>query len=222
MARLEEKQKALDLRKKGLSYSQIKKELGINKSTLSGWLRDYPLSKERVRELRDCSEQRIERFRETMRAKREARLNIFYKEEKDKIFPITKRELYFAGLFLYWGEGGKTLSAARLQISNTDPAAIKFFINWLEILGASRKKIRAQLHLYNDMDANKETNYWVGILNLDKKQFIKPYIKQSLLTKINHKGGFGHGTCSITLGDARLSERIFMALKVISDYSLSK
>ena len=222
MARFIDKEKALSLRKKGMSYGQIKKELGISKSTLSNWLRDYPLSKERIKELRDCNEQRIERFRETMRGKKEVRLLDFYNKERDNINFLSKREVYLAGLFLYWGEGGKSLYAARLQISNTDPAVIKFFIYWLQLLGVAKSKIRAQLHLYNDMDIDRELNFWVKTLEMNKGQFSKPYIKQTSLRNIGHKGGFGHGTCNLTVGDARLSERILMALKFISDYSLSK
>ena len=41
MARKKDKQKALTMRKKGMSYSQIKEKLGISKSTLSGWLQAY-------------------------------------------------------------------------------------------------------------------------------------------------------------------------------------
>jgi len=43
MARFQDKEKALALRKQEMSYSQIKSILGISKSTLSSWLRDYPL-----------------------------------------------------------------------------------------------------------------------------------------------------------------------------------
>lgn len=49
MTKILEKQKAINLRKKGYSYSQIKEELGTSKSTLSAWLCDMPLSKERIK-----------------------------------------------------------------------------------------------------------------------------------------------------------------------------
>jgi len=217
MARREDKQKALEMRKREMSYSQIKKALGISKSTLSSWLKDYPLSEKRIRELRD-SDQKIERYRETVRKKREARLDAFYKEEKAKIFPIGKRELYLAGLFLYWGEGAKSFLSGKLMVSNTDPAVIKFFIYWLEkSLGISRERMKVQLHLYSDMDIDKEISFWSEMLKVDKKQFIRPYIKESLSSKINHKGGFGHGTCNLGVGDARLCERVLMALKAVGD-----
>ena len=80
MARKEDKQKALIMRKGGMSYSQIKEKLGVNKSTLSGWLQNLPLSKKRIRELRDNNPVRIERYRNTMRAKKEDRLKEVYKK----------------------------------------------------------------------------------------------------------------------------------------------
>lgn len=223
MARLKDHEKALALRKQGKSYSQIKKILGISKSTLSYWLREYPLSKKRIRELRDWNEQRIEKYRETMRRKREKRLEQFYKEQKKLIFPFTKRELFLAGLFLYWGEGSKC-QPTMLSISNTDPSAIKFYIVWLtKSLKVPRKKLKVQLHLYKDMDIKKELQFWTTILGIPYEQFTKPYIKKSFSKRINHKGGFGHGTCNVGIGDARLSERIIMTIKAIGDrYSNNK
>jgi predicted transcriptional regulator len=218
MARFKDHEKAIILRKQGMSYSQIKKILKVSKSTLSTWLKDYSLPEERVRQLRDWSEQRIERCRKTKRRKKEKRLEGFYQEQKKLILPLNKRELYLAGLFLYWGEGSKSRMNSSLSISNTDPAVIKFFISWLtKSLFVPKKKIKILLHLYKDMDVKEEIKFWSDILKIPPQQFYKPYIKKSLLKSINHKGGFGHGTCNIRIGNARLSEKTLMALKVISD-----
>lgn len=222
MARFKDREKALVLRKQGKSYSQIKKTLKVNKGTLSYWLRDYPLSKQRIRELRDWNEQRIEKYRETMRRKKEERLKNFYQQQKRLIFPFNKQEFYLAGLFLYWGEGAKSQSAT-LSISNTDPSVIKFFITWLiKSLKVPKIKLKVRLHLYEDMDIKKETQFWSTALNIPYKQFTKPYIKKSFIRDINHKGGFGHGTCNIRVGDARLSEKTLMALKSVGDHYLKK
>lgn len=217
MARFKDREKALKLRKKEMSYSQIKKVLGVSKSTLSVWLRDYPLSKKRIRELRDCNEQRIERCRETKRKKKEKRLKEFYIQQKKIIFPLNKREFYLAGLFLYWGEGSK-VAVAKVSVSNTDPAVINFFIKWLIVcLNIPKEKIRFYLHLYSDMDINEEINYWCEILDISRNQFMRPYIKKNSKNRINHKGSFGHGTCNASIGGARLSERVHMGIKAITD-----
>src|SRR3989338_845517 len=119
MAKYKLRQQALELRKKGMSYSQIKKELGLSKSTLSNWLHDHPLSDQRMRQLRDFSEIRIEKFRQTMLAKREKRMMDIYLKEKEQNLPLSQKELYIAGMFLYWGEGGKGLRWAP-AIHNTN------------------------------------------------------------------------------------------------------
>lgn len=217
MARIEDREKALALRKQEKSYSQIKKILGVSKSTLSYWLRDYPLSKERIRELRDWNEQRIERFRETMRKKIEDRLQKTYEIEKGIILPLNKREFYLMGLLLYWGEGTKS-QRHTLSVSNTDPAVIKFFIRWLnKCLSVPKEKMTIRLHLYNDMDINKEIKYWSEELNASLSQFGRPYIKKTSSKKINHKGTFGHGTCNVRVCNVPLKEKVLMGMKVISD-----
>lgn len=217
MARFKDREKAIRLRKQEMSYSQIKKKLKVSKSTLSLWLKNYPLSEQKIRDLRDWNEQRIEKCRETKRKKKEKRLKDFYLQQKKLISPINKRELYLSGLFLYWGEGKKS-DSTKLSVSNTDPSVIKFFIAWLtKSLKVPKEKLKIHLHLYKDMDIKKEVRFWAKILDISNKQFNKPYIKKSSRKAINHKGGFGHGTCNVTFGNARLSEKILMAIKTIAD-----
>ena len=222
MARFKDHQKALFLRKQGKSYSQIKQTLGISKSTLSYWLRDYPLSEQRIKELRGDNEQRIEKFRETMRKKKERRLLKVYEEQKKIILPFTKRDFFIAGLFLYWGEGAKK-RFSNISISNTDPSVLKFFINSLiKNFKISKKQLKVSLHLYKDMDIEKEMKFWSQCLNIPISQFYKPYIKKTYKSDINHKGGFGHGTCNVELSGTIFSDKTLMGLKVISDYFLRK
>jgi len=167
--------------------------------------------------LRGKNEKRIERYRETMKKKKGERLNKYYLEEKSKIFPLTKRDFFIAGVFLYWGEGSKTMSK-EVSVSNTDPSMINFFMDWaVNYLKIPREKICFTLHLYNDMDIDKEIKFWSKKINAHKSQFRKPYIKQTSIKSINYKGMFGHGTCNARIFDARLSEKVLMAIRAVSD-----
>ena len=216
MAKKLERRKAIELRKQGKSYSQIKKVLKVSKGTLSCWLRDYPLSKQRIRELRDWNEQRIESYRQTMQQKREKRLNDSLEKARNELLPISKKELLIAGLFLYWGEGLKNLQGA-VSISNTDPSVLKFTIFWLtQILKIPKKKLKFMLHLYKDMDIEKEHCFWSKELKIPLSQFNRPYIKQTTTQAIDHSG-FKHGTCKISVHDVRLKEQIMMSIKAIAD-----
>ena len=200
----------------GYSYSQIKKELGVSKSTLSAWLKYYPLSDERIAELTSKNHQRIENYIKTRRAQKEKILKEFYDREKSAIFPLSKRDLFIAGLFLYWGEGGKT-KESELVFSNTNPAMVKFFIKWLELLGVSKKDLKVKLHLYSDMNISKSIIFWANELKIPVSQFKRPYIKETKLTSITYKNGFGKGTCCVIFEDRDLWEYIIMGLKYISD-----
>lgn len=221
MARLEDHHKALELRKQGMSYSQIKSILGVGKSTLSPWLKDYPLSRERINELRGHSEQRIERFRQTMRKKRSDRLAGVYALQKKTVLPLSRQELFLAGLMLYWGEGTKAGMSA-LFLANTDPSMIKFFIRWVtQSLGIPKSRLRIRLHLYQDMEVKKELAYWSQELKIPISQFSSSYIKKTSSERINYKGGFGHGTCNIGINSVFLKEKVLMSIKAITDaYSL--
>lgn len=218
MAKFKEREKAIALRKeKQMSYSQIRKILKVSKSTLSLWLRNYPLPEERIKELQK-SEAVIEKIRNTKRQKREKRLKEIYETQKKFLLPLKTRELFLIGLGLYWGEGTKCRRDG-LAISNTDPSIIKFFIYWLnKSLGIPKKKMRVGLHLYRDMNINKEMKFWSKILKIPLSQFTRPYIKKTSSKRINHKGGFGHGTCNLRINSVPIAEKIFMSIKAISDH----
>ncbi len=217
MARHTDKRKALAMRKKGLSYSAIKEKLGISKSTLSYWLKDLPLSPERINELRAHSPKRIERFRNTMRKKREMRLAEVYKVVGDDLGHFTQRDILVAGFFLYWGEGGKT-KAYSITFANTDPSMIRFYLEWVKLLKIDISMIKVRLHLYLDMDIEKEIQFWAKKLSLKRSHFVKPHIKKSLHSGVNYKG-FGHGTCNIIIDNRDISEYVLQGLKYIASQS---
>ncbi|MEI8338156.1 MAG: helix-turn-helix domain-containing protein [bacterium] len=215
------KQKALEMRAKQMSYSQIKEKLGISKSTLSGWLNKMPLSENRIKELGPLNQKRIERYRNTMRKKREDRWKLVYKKVSVDIGKLTRRELFLSGLFLYWAEGGKTEKYAT-TFSNTDPSMVTFFIKWAEIcLGIKKSEMHIKLHLYKDMNINKYINFWSNRLKISKKFFEKPYIKESNLVDLTYKNGFAKGTCNIRIFNRDKSEYIKQSLKYITQLTIS-
>ncbi len=217
MARKEDRQKAIELRLQGKTYSEIKNDLGISKSTLSGWLHNLPLTENQLERVMDKIPKRIERFRNTMAKRRLAREQVAYNEARKIWLPLTKREKLLAGVFLYWGEGTK-VSSSYLCISNCDPRVIKFSLDWMiHSLGIQIKDIHILLHLYSDMDINKETNYWLKILGLSLENFRRPYIKTSKLSGLTYKG-FGHGTCNIYTSNKKIKDKVIQSINAISNH----
>ena len=219
MARIKDKNKAIELRKRGMSYSQIKSELGISKSTLSGWLNGMPLSDEKIRELGAMNPMRIERYINTMRKKREERWSSVFEVVSKDIGKLSKRELFIAGLFLYWAEGGKTEKYS-ISFSNTDPDMIVFFVHWLEeCMSVKKNDMHIKLHLYKDMDIKEYQNFWAQKLKVKESNFEKTYIKDSKLVNLTYKNGFGKGTCNVRIHNRDKAEYIKQSLKYISKLS---
>ena len=211
-----QKELAIKLRLKGMSYSQIKSKIKVSKSSLSIWLEKYPLSKERIKELRDWNPRRIESSRNTKLKKRIEMLKNVYRDMADEIGKLSERDLFIAGLFLYWGEGTKSARDI-VAFTNTDPGMIRIFIKWLELMGVKKDQLKLKLHLYSDMDIKKESDYWSKILNISKDNFRKPYIKKSGSSSLSYKGLFGHGTCTVVYGNSVLHNKIIMSLKYLRE-----
>jgi len=221
MTKINERRKVVELRKEGKTYSEIRKMIKVSKSTLSLWLKTYPLSDKQLDRVKKIKYKAIEKFRETMKIKKKDRLEKYLDEAKKNLFPFSKNNLYIAGLFLYWGEGNKA-SAHTISINNTDPSVLKFTKYWyLKALGIKEKNMKIHLHLYKDMKIIKEINYWSTQLQIPKSQFIRPYIKESKKSNIDQKG-FGHGTCGLVVHNTVLKEKILMGIQAVADYSTKK
>jgi hypothetical protein len=171
-----------------------------------------PLSENRIRELRAVNPVRIERYRNTMKKKREDRWSLVYKGVSKDIGGLSKRELFLVGLFLYWAEGGKT-DRYVTTFTNTDPEMVKFFVRWVTTcFDVQKSNLGVRLHLYKDMNTKDTSKFWSKSLDLPLKQFKKPYIKDSNLTGLTYKNGFGKGTCNVRVGNRNLAEYIQQSL----------
>ncbi len=221
MSHVELHRKAVILRKQKKSYSQIKSILGVSKSTLSDWLRAYPLTNEEINSLRSKNEVRIEKYRQTMKYKRESKLEEYRIKSIKDMLPLSKKELMIAGLFLYWGEGNKA-SRHMVSINNTDPRLVKFSLFWFQhILNIPKKKIKIFVHLYTDMNIKAELAYWSKELHMPLSNFSRPYIKESFRKNIDQKG-YGHGTCGIIVNNTVIKDTILANIDVIAEYYVRK
>lgn len=217
-----ERDKALELRiKYKLGYGTIAKQLSVSKGTLSRWLKDLPLSSERVLELRregwSRGEAKREVFRQTMRKKRDARENALYGQIKNKFNKIQKQSLFVAGLMLYQAEGDKK-DNYHIGLANTDAEIIKFFLWWLEMfLNISRSRIRMQLHLYEDMDLSTEKKYWQKETGLPERQFYRDQVRPIRPGSFSYSESFRHGTCKIYFNGVKEKTELSLSIKAFFD-----
>ena len=217
-----ERDKALELRiKHSLGYGAIAKQIKVSKSTLGRWLKDLPLSKGRILELRreawGRGESSRERFRETMRKKRELHEQKVYFKQRKRFKDLSHQTLFVAGLMLYLGEGDKK-DRSRIGLANTDPWIIGFFVWWLgKFLDIPREKMRAELHLYESMDIPAEKRFWAKQTHFKRSQFYKDQVRPLRPSSFSYRESYRHGTCKILTGGVKQKTELMLSIKAFLD-----
>ena len=153
--KLEEKKIAIKLRKKGLSYSEIKKEVAVSKDTLSRWCRDIILSPSQLerlmkKKLSGSLKGRIKgaKVQQQRRIQEIKHLEIVGEKEVGK---LSKRDRFLIGISLYVAEGYKTDKC--IGFSNSDPKLIMFMIDWFkEFLDIEPIKFRGAIWIHDNLN----------------------------------------------------------------------
>ena len=203
--KLEEKNKAIALRKEGKSMSEIAKKIGVTKSSVSLWVRDVALTPAQRARLtsRGYSVDAVEKRRINRIANTRERHAILMEEAGNDIKSLSSRELWLIGIALYWGEGGKT-QRSLARISNSDPAIIQLMMRFFrEICKVPEEKFRGHVHTFSHRNANHAEKYWAEISHIPRKQFFKTYSKPSIASK-NKKDSLPNGTFQIYACDTKL------------------
>ena len=94
---------------------------------------------------------------------------------------MTDRDLFVAGVALYWAEGTKDKPYDRREnviFVNSDAGVIKLYLAWLRLLGVDhdRLKYRVMIHITADVEGAKR--YWADLVGVDVSQFQKTTIKK--------------------------------------------
>ena len=204
MKRWEVKEKAILLRKKGLSYREIRDKVPVAKSTLSNWCKDIELTKEQIARLSQLkknggyagslkgSKVNQERRAREIRQIKEA--------AKSEVSLLISERLWLAGLMLYWAEGHKSNNVG---VSNSDPNVIKFMVEWFTVYcNIDNSKFKPHLNLHSGQDEDEIKNFWSKIIKVPKEQFGKSYIKKEGTghrKNILHKGTLRIDICNLNL-----------------------
>lgn len=199
-----EKEKAIKLRKKGFSYSEILKEIPVAKSTLSLWLRNVGLAKEQKQRL---TEKKIAAALRGAKARRDYRLAIT-KEIKDKarkeVGKLSDRELWLIGTALYWAEGHKERDKGSLvKLGNSDPYLIKLFLKWLrDTCKIPRKDIHFRIFLHKTAEDRlfEVQQYWARVISFPINNFQKiTWKKHKIKTNRKNTGNNYYGLLEVNV-----------------------
>lgn len=217
-----DKEEANQLRSSGKSYSEIKAQLGVPKSTLSNWLARQEWSRNIVYILnKKYSEANIVRLRQLNKIRGKHLENVYKEaknEAKEEFEKLKYHPLFIAALMLYWGEGDKT-TKYNVTLANTDPEMIRLFVCFLsDICQIKREKIKLHLLLYPDLDEVDSKNYWRKYSGLKEQNFIK-----STIINGRHKTRrLQYGICNATVSSTYLKTKLLVWLKLMPEALLDK
>ena len=215
--KLQQKIQAIDLRKSGRSYGEIRREIKVSKATLSLWLRDIVLTPEQEDRIYvELKQKNAYRMAKANQRKRIEGTEEIIKKAKKEAVKLFKNPLFLPGLMLYWAEGDKSELHEHVKFTNADPRMIKFIMRWFrEICGIANERFKIYLNIHSGQGENQIKKFWSQVINLPISQFGKSYIKQE---------GTGHrknilynGTIKIEICDKNLLYKILGWIEGIAE-----
>jgi len=206
MTRIKEKNKVLKLRQKGRSINEIAKKLDVPKSTVSQWCRDVQLTQEQIERLAKRQESGSYKgrmkFLERIRRERMEEIARLRKEGLKEIGNLNKRDLFIAGIAMYWSEGYTYPGGDQVGFTNSDPKMILFILKWLrEICKIPVEKLSLQIKI-NKLHKNRirdVENYWSKLTKVSLNQFNKTILIKSSIKKIYPNANVHYGTLRIVV-----------------------
>lgn len=181
------KEEVRRLRRNGLSLSQIYEKTKVPITTIRTWISSVILSKDQKNVLRDRTQRALQAGRiKAQRLKKEKRAMLektLLNKGIRKVGKLSSREFFLIGVGLYWAEGFKNKHERRLGFCNSDPAMIKFYIDWLSKTLDIKKKdliIRLTLNIHFKDKTQEFEKYWSRITGIPSPQLTKPFYQNTL------------------------------------------
>lgn len=197
MKLLKLKEKAINCRKQGYSYSMISEKLGLAKGTLCYWLQKVPYrpNKEVIKRI-GLARIKSAQFKHNQKIASIATIKKLAKKELGK---LTKRDLWLLGVGLYLGDGNKS-SRESVRVINSNPETIKVAMRWFrEICDLKNENFTPAVHLYPDNNIKETIKHWSKITNIPQKQFGKTQIDRRKNKSRKKKGKLLYGTLHLQI-----------------------
>jgi hypothetical protein len=165
--KVEQQERARELRARNMTLQEIATELGVAKSSVSLWVRDVPFTPSKRR---TGPQNRPHPFHEA----KLAQIAQCDAEGIDRIGALSDAAFLAAGVALYAGEGSKGEGA--VTFANTDAAMVRFFCAWLRrFFEIDEARMRVRVYLHQGLDLDAAERHWSTVTDVPRSQFRKPY-----------------------------------------------
>ncbi|MDJ1136560.1 hypothetical protein [Streptomyces iconiensis] len=177
-AKDDQRARARELRRAGMTYDQIELELGVSKSSISLWVRDLPKPAPRTPEEASAIARRG--WERTLELRDEQRHRT-RSAATAEIGTVSDRELFLIGVGLYWAEGTKSKPYRRsenVSFVNSDPDMIRLHLAWLDLLEVESKRRRFHVMIHESADVEAAENYWADLAGVPRSALMKTVLKK--------------------------------------------
>ena len=172
------------MRKRGASIRDVEKQLGIPRSTLSGWFRNVELSEKKKKLLEKkradaliAARKKAVIWHNAKKAERLALAAFEAGETLQKLDTNRSEIVELALALLYLGEGAKGSNG--ILLGNSDPLILKFFVQAMRtIYNVPTESIKCELHLRADQNEDVMKKYWSKALGIPEANFCKTSVDQ--------------------------------------------
>ena len=185
-----QRERSLEMRRKGASIGVIAKTLGVSKSTVSAWCQDIALTKAQIdanhAEMHKAGVRALLLVAEKRRRERIRNIERFARMGSRDVGRLSKRDLFILGLGLYWGEGYKN-GSEETAFTNSDPCMVRVYVSWLEkIYGVAKRDLvfRISINQIHEKRFEAVMNFWTGFLGVREDQFTKPSFIKAPVKKV--------------------------------------
>jgi len=229
MSKFEERKKAREMRRKGLSLLTISRKLSVTKGTVSLWCQDIILTKTQVDKLLNDRNELLTTGRMMGAAVNKRKKEEVLKDAdvfaKKLVNEISQRELILITTALYWAEGSKADSTSRFMFINSDPEMIlivkKFLLSTMGVL-SEEIICSIQINRIHEKRIKVVLNFWKNLLILPEEQMRKPYFVNTKTVKVyeNYENYFG--VCRLIVSkSSQLKYKMKALIKVLKTNILS-
>jgi hypothetical protein len=216
----ERRNRARELRRSGLSYSEIRQKMGGGShSSLVKWLSDIPLSEaaqDRINRKKGTAGRSSEAVKETV-----AKLSKANSDRRKKRWEIARAEAevewatlssdpgFMFGLGLYIGEGDKQKDST-LGVSNCDPEVIRMGLAFFSRLGVPKDRVRLNLNMNYLLEprAEEAMEFWSRETGVPIEQFRQTVFDRRKGRGKSNRNPWPNGCCHARVNDTLLKQKM--------------
>jgi hypothetical protein len=202
MAKSKERLKARELRRKGESIKSIAKKLKVSSSSASIWCLDIVLTAKQIeklqKHLRDPYYGKRGVYLQKIKEKKLEKIKNLRDEGITQVGELTRRDIFVAGIALYWGEGFK--KDHQVGLATSDVGIARFFLHWLKVcfdIYPNNLILRVTTNISYKEKVKKIENYWAKELRISISQFSKPFFQNTVWKKQYENSDDYHGVLRI-------------------------